>query len=116
MPTAINTLSDDAKILPNLLGEVIQEQEHKDVFKAVEKLRSGYIAQRKNYDEQQNAELLETILLIESFMPLALSFTWPILAKNMKIKRRETRKKQMAVLGVILLWRHLSILKIKANR
>ena len=66
MPTAINTLSDDAKILPNLLGEVIQEQEHKDVFKAVEKLRSGYIAQRKNYDEQQNAELLETIEALDA--------------------------------------------------
>lgn len=61
MPKPLNTLSNEAKILPNLLGKVIKEQEDKEVFKAVEELRTGFIAQRKNYDATKNVELLKTI-------------------------------------------------------
>ncbi len=47
MPQAIISLSDDAKILPDLLGEVILEQEGQAVFDAVELLRQGFIQQRR---------------------------------------------------------------------
>jgi phosphoenolpyruvate carboxylase len=43
----INELSDEAKILPDLLGEVIIEQEGQDIFDAVELLRQGFISQRQ---------------------------------------------------------------------
>ncbi len=66
MPTPINTLSDEAKILPNLLGEVIQEQEDKSVFKAVEELRTGFITQRKSYDAEQISELVDSIETLDA--------------------------------------------------
>ena len=65
MSKLVNTLSNEAKILPNLLGEVIQEQENKDVFKAVEELRTGFIAQRKDYDATKSLTLLKTIDSLE---------------------------------------------------
>jgi len=57
----INALSDEAKILPDLLGEVIIEQEGKDVFDAVELLRQGFISQRQTPDEEKQKELLSAI-------------------------------------------------------
>jgi len=57
----INALSDDAKILPDLLGEVIKEQEGESVFDSVELLRQGFIAQRLQPSEQKQAELLDAI-------------------------------------------------------
>lgn len=61
MNPPINTLSDDAKILPDLLGEVIIEQEGKDVFDAVELLRQGFISQRQTPDETKQLALLSAI-------------------------------------------------------
>jgi len=57
----INALSDDAKILPDLLGEVIKEQEGESVFDSVELLRQGFIAQRLQPSEAKQAELLAAI-------------------------------------------------------
>lgn len=61
MNPPINALSDEAKILPDLLGEVILEQEGKDVFEAVELLRQGFIGQRLAPDTTTQKELLSTI-------------------------------------------------------
>jgi len=57
----INSLSDEAKILPDLLGEVIIEQEGRKVFDAVELLRQGFISQRLTPDADKQQELLSTI-------------------------------------------------------
>lgn len=61
MNPPINALSDEAKILPDLLGEVILEQEGKAVFEAVELLRQGFIGQRLTPDTGKQKELLSTI-------------------------------------------------------
>ena len=61
MNLPINSLSDEAKILPDLLGEVIIEQEGRDIFDAVELLRQGFISQRLTPDTQKQEELLNTI-------------------------------------------------------
>ena len=61
MNPPINALSNDAKILPDLLGEVIKEQEGQAVFDSVELLRQGFISQRLNPDPNKQAELLEAI-------------------------------------------------------
>ncbi len=61
MNPPINALSDDAKILPDLLGEVILEQEGRDVFDAVELLRQGFISQRITPDAAKQEELLSAI-------------------------------------------------------
>ena len=61
---AIQHLDKQAKILPDLLGEVILEQEGQAVFDWVEQLRQGFIQQRTKPDEGALKALLETI---ESF-------------------------------------------------
>ena len=61
MNPPINALSEDAKILPDLLGEVIREQEGESVFDSVELLRQGFIAQRLQPSEAKQAELLAAI-------------------------------------------------------
>jgi phosphoenolpyruvate carboxylase len=61
MNPPINALSDEAKILPDLLGEVILEQEGQAVFEAVELLRQGFIGQRLTPDTKKQLELLSTI-------------------------------------------------------
>ena len=61
MNPPINALSDDAKILPDLLGEVILEQEGSAIFEAVELLRKGFIGQRISPDDGKLKELLNTI-------------------------------------------------------
>jgi phosphoenolpyruvate carboxylase len=57
----ITTLSDEAKTLPDLLGEVIKEQEGQAVFDSVELLRQGFIQQRTNPSDEVQAELLGAI-------------------------------------------------------
>jgi len=57
----INALSDEAKILPDLLGEVIIEQEGREVFDAVELLRQGFISQRLEPDTLTQQKLLSAI-------------------------------------------------------
>lgn len=66
MNPPITTLSEEAKILPDLLGEVIKEQEGQAVFDAVELLRQGFIAQRLTPSETQHTELLSAIDKLDS--------------------------------------------------
>lgn len=61
MNPPINALSDEAKILPDLLGEVIIEQEGREVFDAVELLRQGFISQRLEPDTLTQQKLLSAI-------------------------------------------------------
>ncbi len=64
MSQAIISLSDEAKILPDLLGEVILEQEGQAVFDAVELLRQGFIQQRRastNEDDSHQPENLDKL-------------------------------------------------------
>lgn len=61
MNPPINALSDEAKILPDLLGEVIKEQEGQAVFDAVELLRQGFIGQRLESSSEKHAELITAI-------------------------------------------------------
>lgn len=61
MNPPINPLSDEAKILPDLLGEVIIEQEGREVFDSVELLRQGFIGQRQSPDAAKQAELIDAI-------------------------------------------------------
>ncbi len=61
MNPPISTLGDNAKLLPDLLGEVILEQEGQQIFDAVELLRKGFIQQRQSYSEDRQAELLSAI-------------------------------------------------------
>jgi len=57
----INALSDEEKMLPDLLGQVIIEQEGHEIFNIVELLRKGFIQQRSNPDEAKQAQLLQAI-------------------------------------------------------
>jgi len=57
----INALSEEAKVLPDLLGEVIKEQEGQSVFDAVELLRQGFIGQRLNPSADKKEEMLDAI-------------------------------------------------------
>ena len=57
----INALSDNAKILPDLLGEVINEQEGSAIFDLVELLRQGFIGQRQEPDANKKTQLLDAI-------------------------------------------------------
>ena len=61
MNQLINTLSDEEKMLPDLLGQVIIEQEGHEIFDTVELLRKGFIQQRVNPSAEQQAELLSAI-------------------------------------------------------
>jgi len=55
----INALSDE--VLPDLLGQVIIEQEGKDVFDIVELLRKGFIQQRLEPSDDKKIALLKAI-------------------------------------------------------
>ncbi len=61
MNPPISTLGDNAKLLPDLLGEVILEQEGQDVFDAVELLRKGFIQQRQQADTVNHDKLIDAI-------------------------------------------------------
>ncbi len=54
-------LTERAKLLPDLLGEVILEQEDEAIFAAVEALRQGFIEQRKQPDQGKLEQLLKLI-------------------------------------------------------
>lgn len=54
-------IAANAKILPDLLGEVILEQEGETVFAAVELLRRGFIEHRKEPNEEKLQMLLTEI-------------------------------------------------------
>lgn len=66
MNPPINALSEDAKILPDLLGEVILEQEGQTVFDAVELLRQGFIQQRIEPNDSKQTELLNAIEALDA--------------------------------------------------
>ncbi len=57
----IQPLDENSKLLPDLLGEVILEQEGQSVFATVELLRQGFIQQRIEPDDAQLNLLIETI-------------------------------------------------------
>ena len=59
--TSIQYFDEQSKILPDLLGEVILEQEGQDVFDSVEQLRQGFIQQRTNPNAGSINLLLESI-------------------------------------------------------
>ena len=61
MNSPINALSNEAKMLPDLLGQVIIEQEGRDVFDIVELLRQGFIQQRSEPSADKKEELLNAI-------------------------------------------------------
>ena len=61
MNQPINTLSEQAKILPDLLGEVILEQEGESVFNSVEMLRKSFIKQRLKPRADRQEKILQTI-------------------------------------------------------
>ena len=52
---------DQTKILPNLLGEIILEQEGQSVFDTIEILRKGFIQQRIKADDKKHKVLLKII-------------------------------------------------------
>jgi phosphoenolpyruvate carboxylase len=57
----IERLQEKTRHFGELLGEIIREQEGDEVFKAVEKLRSGYIRLRNQEDKQLRHELMSFI-------------------------------------------------------
>ena len=57
----ISALGDKAKLLPDLLGEVILEQEGQAVFDAVELLRKGFIQQRQEQSKDNHQDLITAI-------------------------------------------------------
>ncbi len=61
MNPPISALGENAKLLPDLLGEVILEQEGQAVFDAVELLRKGFIQQRQQANAQTHDELIQSI-------------------------------------------------------
>ena len=61
MNPPINALSDEAKMLPDLLGQVIIEQEGKDIFDIIELLREGFIQQRLEPSNEKKTQLLSAI-------------------------------------------------------
>ncbi|GAA6139270.1 phosphoenolpyruvate carboxylase [Arenicella sp. 4NH20-0111] len=61
MNPPISALGDNAKLLPDLLGEVILEQEGQAVFDAVELLRKGFIQQRQQPNTLTHEELITAI-------------------------------------------------------
>ncbi len=61
MNPPISALGENAKLLPDLLGEVILEQEGQAVFDAVELLRKGFIQQRQTPSPERHSELIAAI-------------------------------------------------------
>ena len=58
---SIQYFDEQSKVLPDLLGEVILEQEGQDVFDSVELLRQGFIRQRTHPDAGSINDLLKNI-------------------------------------------------------
>jgi phosphoenolpyruvate carboxylase len=61
MKTESDLTTSQETILPDLLGEVILEQEGKAILDAVELLRTGFIRQRSQPDQQQMEDLIGQI-------------------------------------------------------
>ena len=60
-PENIETLQSQVRIVGNLLGEVLKEQEGEDVLNAVEHLRQGYISLRHEDDDTKRQSLMAYI-------------------------------------------------------
>lgn len=58
---SVRNLSEQDKLLPDLLGEVILEQEGQAAFDAVELLRQGFIQQRTQPNQQHEQSLIRAI-------------------------------------------------------
>lgn len=58
---SIQLLDEHSKVLPDLLGEVILEQEGKAIFETVELLRQGFIQQRITPTQESQQLLIDTI-------------------------------------------------------
>ena len=60
-PKNIETLQSQVRIVGNLLGEVLKEQEGEDVLNAVEHLRQGYISLRHEENDTKRQSLMAYI-------------------------------------------------------
>ena len=65
-PTNVEPLQEQVRIVGNLLGEVLREQEGETVFNAVEYLRQGYISLRHEDNEEKRQELMAYIEALDS--------------------------------------------------
>ncbi len=65
-PANVEPLQDQVRIVGNLLGEILKEQEGKQVFEAVEYLRQGYISLRHQDDETKRQDLMAFIEALDS--------------------------------------------------
>ncbi|MEE9325910.1 MAG: phosphoenolpyruvate carboxylase [Cocleimonas sp.] len=65
-PKNVESLQDQVRIVGNLLGEVLKEQEGKQVFEAVEYLRQGYISLRHQDDDKKRQDLMTFIEALDS--------------------------------------------------
>ena len=59
--TNVEPLQDQVRVVGNLLGEILKEQEGEAVFTAVEHLRQGYISLRHEDDEDKRQALMAFI-------------------------------------------------------
>ena len=62
----ITALEEQVRIVGNLLGEILREQEGDDVFDAVEYLRKGYISLRHKDDMTKRQQLMAYIEALDN--------------------------------------------------
>lgn len=67
-PIEVQSLQDQVRIVGNLLGEVIKEQEGEELLESVEYLRQGYISLRHEDDDSKRHELMAYIEKLDSEM------------------------------------------------
>lgn len=67
-PKQVNILQDQVRIVGNLLGEVIKEQEGDALLDSVEFLRQGYISLRHQDNDKKRQELMAYIEKLDSVM------------------------------------------------
>ncbi len=65
-PMNVESLQEQVRIVGNLLGEVIKEQEGEDLLNSVETLRQGYISLRHKDDDKKRQELMAFIEKLDS--------------------------------------------------
>jgi len=66
LSTTVEPLQDQVRIVGNILGEILKEQEGDAVFDAVEYLRQGYISLRHEDNEEKRQQLMAYIEALDS--------------------------------------------------